>query len=97
MNYVPVVDLSDFLSGHAEKRKRFIKELGDANHEVGFVTVKNHGISEKLIEELYREVKAFFSLPSEIKWKYENKALKPGSVVTLLSEKNTPSIPMCRT
>jgi isopenicillin N synthase-like dioxygenase len=75
MNYVPVVDLSDFLGGHAEKRKRFIKDLGDANHEVGFVTVKNHGISEKLIEELYREVKGFFSLPSEIKWKYERAGL----------------------
>jgi isopenicillin N synthase-like dioxygenase len=71
MNIVPVVDLSDFVSGHAEKRKRFIKELGDAYHEVGFVTVKNHGISDKLIEELYREVKSFFSLPVEIKWKYE--------------------------
>lgn len=75
MNIVPVVDLSDFISGHAEKRKRFIKELGDAYHEVGFVTVKNHGISDKLIEELYREVKSFFSLPVEIKWKYEKKDL----------------------
>ena len=66
MNIVPVVDLSDFLSGNSERRKRFIKELGDAYHEVGFVTVKNHGISDKLIEELYREVKSFFS-PS-INW-----------------------------
>jgi isopenicillin N synthase-like dioxygenase len=73
MNIIPVVDLSDFVSGHSEKRKRFIKELGDAYHEVGFVTVKNHGISDKLIEELYREVKSFFSLPDEIKWKYEKK------------------------
>ncbi|MEO5673282.1 MAG: 2-oxoglutarate and iron-dependent oxygenase domain-containing protein [Chitinophagales bacterium] len=75
MNIVPVVDLSDFTSGHAEKRKRFIKELGDAYHEVGFATVKNHGISDWMIEELYREVKSFFSLPSEIKWKYERSEL----------------------
>jgi isopenicillin N synthase-like dioxygenase len=75
MNIVPVVDLSDFVSGHAEKRKRFIKELGDAYHEVGFVTVHHHGISDKLIEELYREVKSFFSLPNENKWNYEKKEL----------------------
>ena len=71
MDYVPVVDLSDFLAGTPEKRKRFVREIGDAYHEVGFVTVKNHGISDKMIEELYREVKAFFSLPDEIKMKYE--------------------------
>lgn len=71
MEYVPVVDLSDFYAGTAEKKRSFVKEVGDAYHEVGFVTVKNHGISDKMIEELYREVKAFFSLPDEIKFKYE--------------------------
>lgn len=75
MNYVPVIDLADFLSGNAEKKRRFVKELGDAYHEVGFVTVRNHGISEALIEALYREVKAFFSLPIDIKLKYEKKEL----------------------
>lgn len=71
MEHVPVVDLSDFISGTPEKKRSFIRELGDAYHTVGFVTVKNHGINEKMIEELYREVKAFFSLPDEIKFKYE--------------------------
>lgn len=71
MEHVPVVDLSDFISGTPEKKRSFIRELGDAYHTVGFVTVKNHGINEKMIEELYREVKAFFSMPDEIKFKYE--------------------------
>ncbi|MGB3075548.1 MAG: 2-oxoglutarate and iron-dependent oxygenase domain-containing protein [Chitinophagales bacterium] len=75
MDHVPVVDLSDFLSGTPEKKRNFVKELGDAYHEVGFVTVKNHGISDKMIEELYREVKAFFSMPDEIKFKYEKPEL----------------------
>lgn len=72
---VPVVDLADFLSGLPEKKRKFIKELGDAYHEVGFVTVKNHGISDAMIEDLYREVKSFFSLPQEIKDKYEKPEL----------------------
>src|SRR5262245_54397024 len=71
MDYVPVVDISDFLSGSPEKRKKFVKELGDAYHEVGFVTVKNHGISDKMIEELDREVKAITSSRDERKMKYE--------------------------
>lgn len=60
MDYIPVVDLSDFISGTPERKRSFVKALGDAYHETGFVTVKNHGISDKMIEELYREVKAFF-------------------------------------
>ncbi|MEI7669823.1 MAG: 2OG-Fe(II) oxygenase family protein, partial [Pseudomonadota bacterium] len=36
-----------------------------------FVAVKNHGISDHLIEDLYREVKGFFSLPESIKLKYQ--------------------------
>ncbi|MEO6166442.1 MAG: 2-oxoglutarate and iron-dependent oxygenase domain-containing protein [Chitinophagales bacterium] len=75
MDYVPVVDMSDFLSGTPEKRRSFVKDLGDAYHALGFVTVKNHGISDKLIEELYREVKAFFSMPDDIKFKYEKPEL----------------------
>ncbi|MBX7108601.1 MAG: isopenicillin N synthase family oxygenase [Chitinophagales bacterium] len=75
MDHVPVVDLSDYISGTPEKKRSFIRELGDAYHTVGFVAVKNHGINDKMIEELYREVKAFFSLPDEIKFKYERPEL----------------------
>lgn len=75
MNSIPVVDLSDFLSGNNSRKNSFVKSLGEAYKEVGFVAVKNHGINESLIEELYREVKAFFSLPIEAKLKYEKKNL----------------------
>ena len=75
MDYIPVVYLSDFISGTPERKRSFVKALGDAYHETGFVTVKNHGISDKMIEELYREVKAFFSLPDDIKFKYEKPEL----------------------
>ncbi len=75
MSYVPVVDLNDFLSGHAEKKRRFVQELGNAYQEVGFVIVRNHGISDSLIADLYREVKAFFSLPESIKRQYEKPEL----------------------
>jgi isopenicillin N synthase-like dioxygenase len=75
MANIPVVDLADFLSDNPIKKAAFVKTLGDAYREIGFVALKNHGISEALIEDLYREVKAFFSLPQEIKDKYEKKNL----------------------
>ncbi len=75
MSSIPVVNLADFLSEDAEKKNRFIKELGNAYHDIGFVAVKNHNISDKLTEELYREIKGFFSLPESIKLKYEKRYL----------------------
>ena len=47
MSYVPVVDLSDFTGGHAEKRKRFVKEK------------KQHKIISKqkeLVDEKQKEI-----------------------------------------
>lgn len=72
---IPSVDLSDFLSGNAVKKNQFIQSLGKAYEEVGFVAVKNHGISNDLIADLYKYVQQFFSLPLEQKKKYEIKGL----------------------
>ena len=72
---IPVVDLSDFLSGDESRKQRFVQELGKAYEEVGFVAVKNHGIPDNLIADLYKYVQQFFALPSETKLKYEKKEL----------------------
>ncbi len=68
---IPVVDLGEFLSGDPEKKKAFVNQLGKAYEEVGFVAVKNHGIPDELIADLYKYVQQFFSLPSDEKRKYE--------------------------
>src|SRR5580693_2628831 len=68
---IPVVDLADFLSGDAKKKSSFVKELGNAYEAVGFVAVKNHGIPDELIADLYKYVQQFFALPSDEKRKYE--------------------------
>ncbi len=68
---IPVVDLADFTSGEPEKKKQFVNDVGKAFEGVGFVAVKNHGISDNLIADLYSHVQQFFSLPSEKKKKYE--------------------------
>ncbi len=72
---IPVVDLAKFTKGHPDERKEFVYELGRAYEDVGFVAVKNHGIPEDLIDELYRYVKEFFELSIETKKRYEQPEL----------------------
>ncbi len=68
---IPVVDLSHFTSQNDELKTKFVSDLGKAYEEVGFVAVKNHGISDDLISRMYTEVEGFFSLPEATKRQYE--------------------------
>ena len=68
---IPIVDLSDFTNGNDQQKAAFVEKLGKAYEEVGFVAVKNHGIPQALIDDLYTYVQQFFSLPSEKKKTYE--------------------------
>lgn len=68
---IPVVDLNSFLKGTTEEKVQFSSSLGQAFEEVGFVSVKNHGIPEDLINRLYDTVKSFFSLSESEKRSYE--------------------------
>jgi isopenicillin N synthase-like dioxygenase len=72
---IPSVDLDLFVKGDAANKQSFVEQLGKAYEEVGFVAVKNHGISDDLIEQLYDAVQQFFSLPLEKKKQYEIAAL----------------------
>ena len=84
---IPVVDLADFLSGDAKRKQSFVQQLGKAYEDVGFVAVKNHGIPDDLIGDLYKYVQRFFSLPSDTK-KNMRYLVWPDNAVTLLSVKN---------
>jgi len=68
---IPSVDLAEFLSGDPVRKAAFVQELGKAYEEVGFVAVKNHGVPDELIADLYKYVQEFFSLPSDQKKQYE--------------------------
>ena len=72
---IPSVDLSDFTEGNKETKAAFAKELGKAYEEIGFVAVKNHGLSDALCNELYAQVKGFFTLSKEEKETYEIEGL----------------------
>lgn len=68
---IPTVDLSDFLSTDKQRKHNFVQSLGNAYESVGFVGVKNHGITDELISDLYANTQEFFSLPLDHKRKYE--------------------------
>jgi isopenicillin N synthase-like dioxygenase len=72
---IPSVNLADFTEGNKETKAAFVKELGQAYEEIGFVAVKNHGLSDALCAELYTQVKGFFTLSKEEKEAYEIKGL----------------------
>jgi isopenicillin N synthase-like dioxygenase len=68
---IPSLDLADFTAGSAEQKAAFVKKLGEAYQNIGFVAIKNHGLSKDLQDRLYNSIKAFFALPDETKIKYE--------------------------
>ncbi|WP_347160237.1 isopenicillin N synthase family dioxygenase [Pontibacter chitinilyticus] len=68
---VPSLDLADFTSGDAERRARFVHQLADAYENIGFIALRNHGLSNDLTERLYAATRKFFALPDEEKQRYE--------------------------
>ncbi|MEO0527472.1 MAG: 2-oxoglutarate and iron-dependent oxygenase domain-containing protein [Bacteroidota bacterium] len=71
MSAIPSVDLQDFVSGDTARKEKFIKEIGAAFENIGFVALSGHFLSDELVKNLYEEIKQFFKLPQEVKGKYE--------------------------
>ncbi len=72
---IPSLDLNDFTSDNADDKQEFVKRLGEAYNNIGFVSIKNHGLSDALVSRLYNTIEAFFKLPDDIKRKYEKTQL----------------------
>ncbi|TAE98084.1 MAG: hypothetical protein EAZ80_06845 [Runella slithyformis] len=48
LNEIPSLDISDFTSGNAALKAQFVQDLGTAFNDIGFVSIKNHGLTETL-------------------------------------------------
>lgn len=66
---IPTVDLNDFLN--LNTKSAFVEKLGKSFNEIGFVAVKNHGLSELHTKQLYDSFATFFKLDEDIKNKYQ--------------------------
>ncbi len=71
MKRIPSVNLADFISGDEKRKDKFIKEIGHAYENIGFVALKGHFLDDTLVDNLYSEIKNFFDLPEKVKEKYE--------------------------
>src|SRR5690554_822947 len=69
---IPSLDLADFVSGDDDLRARFVQNLGEDYNDIGFVAIKNHGLSQELQDRLYAVIQKFFALPEEVKITYEH-------------------------
>lgn len=74
MDSIPKLDLRDFTHGNPEQKANFVSDLGMAYEDIGFVAIRNHGISRDLLSNLYKQVALFFHSPIEIKDKYNDDA-----------------------
>jgi len=68
---IPRLNLLDFIGDDHVKQHAFSQELGKAFNDTGFVMIANHGLDASRIDELYKQIQAFFSLPEESKRNYE--------------------------
>ena len=68
---IPTLDLDHFIKGNVIEKKQFSHDIGEAFHNIGFVSIKNHGIDDQLVQNLYESIQRFFSLPLEFKQSYE--------------------------
>lgn len=58
---IRTLDFSRFLDGDCSTRSEFATQLVDCLSTVGFVKLKNHGISDEEIRQLFEMVRHFFS------------------------------------
>lgn len=68
---IPSLDLADFTSGNPQKKQAFVDALGEAYNNIGFVAIKNHGLTDEQTAHLYDTIQKFFSLSDEVKTRYE--------------------------
>ena len=64
---IPIIDFEPFITGDAATRQAVTQQIYQACHEIGFMYLKNPGISQDLINQLFTQTKQFFNLPYEVK------------------------------
>jgi len=66
-NAIPIINIADLEHPAIEKRTAVALQIRLACEHIGFLYVRNHGVSEQLLSEVYASVEAFFALPAQQK------------------------------
>lgn len=67
---VPELSLNSYIEGSTSDRNRFINDFFVGLKEYGFIVLKDHPISDALLNQAYEHVESFFTLPVEQKMQY---------------------------
>lgn len=67
---VPLLDITLWRDGPAERRAALAATMDEALRRSGFLMIENHGISASLRESIREQARAFFTLPHERKARY---------------------------
>ncbi|XP_062109291.1 1-aminocyclopropane-1-carboxylate oxidase homolog 1-like isoform X1 [Humulus lupulus] len=67
---VPVIDLQGVVNGDKAKREEIIKRVGEASESWGFFQIINHGIPDRVLEEIKDGVRGFYEQDVEVKKEY---------------------------
>lgn len=68
---VPIIDFSKFLTGSVDARAMVASDVISAFTTIGFVTLVNHGIDEKIIGDAFEQSRNFFALDRSVKLAYK--------------------------
>jgi isopenicillin N synthase-like dioxygenase len=64
---VPIIDFAPFWDFNHKSQVKVAQEIARACCEVGFFYLKNHGVSQDILQKAFAQSKIFFALPLEIK------------------------------
>ncbi|PSN59494.1 Clavaminate synthase-like protein [Corynespora cassiicola Philippines] len=77
---IAVVSFDRFLHGNDDEKRAVARELYDAFSTVGWVYIKDHGIPQSRVDEIFGLAKTFFDLPLEKKldWRLKDAEVNQG-------------------
>ncbi len=67
---VPELSLNSYIDGSPSDKQAFIAEFFNGLKDYGFIVLRDHPISDELLNRAYALVKKFYALPVETKTKY---------------------------
>ncbi len=67
---VPELSLNSYIDGSPADKNQFISEFFNGLKDYGFIVLKDHPISDELLNRAYALVKNFYDLPVDTKSKY---------------------------
>jgi isopenicillin N synthase-like dioxygenase len=64
---IPIIDLADAYNKDLAKRRALAEKIYEACVRVGFFYIKNHGVDDSVMRNVFSAARDFFQLPLEQK------------------------------